>query len=61
MPVGLGAAASAIARPRSRDEVIASVSVRTPAPAAAVISPTEWPAMPPIRSRAAVGEQARAA
>ena len=48
-------------RPRSRTKCIASVSASTPAAAAAVISPTEWPATPPIRSRAAVGEEARRA
>ena len=50
MPVGSSAAASAIARPRSATKRIASASARTPAAAAAVISPTEWPAMPPMRS-----------
>ena len=43
MPVGVAALASAIARPRSATKRIASSSVSTPAPAAAVISPTEWP------------------
>ena len=40
---GLRAAASAIARPRSRTSVIASSSVIASAAASAANSPTEWP------------------
>ena len=47
MPVGVSAAASAIAVPRSRTRTMACSAVMTPAPAAAVISPTEWPATAP--------------
>ncbi len=43
MPVGVTAAASAMALPRSRTRTIACSAVRTPAPTAAVISPTLWP------------------
>ena len=48
IPVGVAALASAIARPRSATKRIASVSESTPAPAAAVISPTECPASAPV-------------
>jgi hypothetical protein len=41
IPVGVSAAAAAIATLRSRTKAIASVSVRMPEAAAAVISPTE--------------------
>ena len=44
MPVGLIAAALAIARPRSRTSTSADSGESTPASAAAVISPTLWPA-----------------
>ena len=44
MPVAVTAAASAIALPRSRTSTIACSAVITRAPAAAVSSPTEWPA-----------------
>src|SRR6478735_6613592 len=44
MPVGVAAAAAAILLARSRTNVMASDSDRTPAREAAVISPTEWPA-----------------
>jgi hypothetical protein len=44
MPVGVTAAAAAIALPRSRTKTIACSAVSTPAPTAAVISPTLWPA-----------------
>lgn len=42
IPVSVTAAASAMARPRVRTRVSAAVSSRTPANAAAVISPTLW-------------------
>src|SRR5690625_890798 len=45
MPVGVVAAASAIARPRTPTSVIASRALSTPAAAAAASSPTEWPAV----------------
>ena len=44
MPVGVTAAAAAIALPRSRTSTIACSAVITRAPAAAAISPTLWPA-----------------
>lgn len=47
MPVSVIAAASAMARPRLRTRVRAAVSSRTPAKAAAVISPTLCPATAP--------------
>ena len=56
MPVGvLGADASAIARPRSRTSTIACSAVITPAPAAAVISPTLCPAAAPTTWKASAG------
>ena len=56
MPVGVAALASAIARPRRATRRIASASRSTPAAAAAVISPTEWPARAPTPAgTAAVG------
>ena len=45
--VGVTALAAAIARPRSRTNTIACSALSTPTPAAAVISPTEWPAATP--------------
>ena len=48
MPVGVAALAAAIARPRWATKRMASVSVSTPAAAAAVISPTECPASAPV-------------
>ncbi len=51
MPVGAAALASAMARPRRATKRMASASVSTPAPAAAVISPTEWPASAPVPAR----------
>ena len=44
MPDGFAAAAFAISTPRARTSVNASIGEITPAMAAAVISPTEWPA-----------------
>ena len=55
MPVGLRAAASAIARPRSRTSTIACSAVMTPVPAAAVISPTLCPAAAPTAWNASEG------
>ena len=55
MPVGVTAAAAAIALPRSRTNTIACSAVITPAPAAAAISPTLWPATAPIRPKASAG------
>ena len=45
----VAAAASAIALPRSRTSTMACSAVMTPAPAAAVSSPTLWPATAPTR------------
>ncbi len=53
MPVGVAALACAIARPRWATKRMASVSVSTPAAAAAVISPTECPARAPVPAGAA--------
>ena len=47
MPVGVTAAASAIARPRSRTSTIACSALITRAPVAAAISPTLCPATAP--------------
>ena len=55
MPVAVAAAASAIALPRSRTSTIACSAVITRAPAAAVSSPTLWPATAPMRANASVG------
>ena len=55
MPVGVAAAASAIALPRSRTSTIACSAVITRAPAAAAISPTLWPATAPIWAKASAG------
>ena len=55
MPVGVTAAASAIALPRSRTSTIACSAVITRAPAAAAISPTLWPATAPTCSNASDG------
>ncbi|CAB4596971.1 unannotated protein [freshwater metagenome] len=44
IPAGFSAAAFAISIPRARTNFIASISLITPASAAAVISPTECPA-----------------
>ena len=55
MPVGVTAAASAIALPRSRTSTIACSAVMTRAPAAAVSSPTLWPATAPICANASAG------
>ena len=55
MPVGVASAASAIARPRSRTSTIACSAVIARAPAAAVSSPTLWPATAPIRPNASAG------
>ena len=55
MPVGVTAAAAAIALPRSRTSTIACSAVITRAPAAAAISPTLWPATAPICSKASAG------
>ena len=49
------AAASAIALPRSRTSTIACSAVITRAPAAAVSSPTLWPATAPMRANASAG------
>ena len=46
--VGVTALAAAIARPRSRTNTMACSADSTPTPAAAVISPTEWPAATPM-------------
>ena len=54
MPVGVAALACAIARPRWATKRMASVSVSTPAAAAAVISPTECPARAPVPAGAGV-------
>ena len=48
MPVVRDAAASAIALPRSRTSTMACSAVMARAPAAAVSSPTQWPATAPI-------------
>ena len=55
MPVGVTAAASAIALPRSRTSTIACSAVITRAPAAAVSSPTLWPATAPTLPNASAG------
>ncbi len=55
MPVGVTAAASAIALPRSRTRTMACSAVMTRAPVAAVSSPTLWPATAPILSNASAG------
>ena len=55
MPVGSFAAAAAIARPRSRTSTMACSAVITRAPAAAVISPTLWPAVAPTTWNASAG------
>ena len=55
MPVGVTAAASAIALPRSRTSTIACSAVIARAPAAAVSSPTLCPATAPIWSNASAG------
>ncbi len=55
MLVGVWAAASAIARPRSRTSTIACSAVIARAPAAAVSSPTLWPATAPILPNASAG------
>ena len=55
MPVGVAFAASAIARPRSRTRTMACSAVIARAPAAAVSSPTLWPATAPIRPIASPG------
>ena len=44
-----------MARPRSRTSTIACSAVITPAPVAAVSSPTLWPATAPIRPKASAG------
>ncbi len=46
--VGVTALAAAMARPRSRTKTMACSADSTPTPAAAVISPTEWPAATPM-------------
>ena len=53
MPVGVGAQAAAIARPRTAVSAIAASTLSTPASAAAVSSPTLCPAM--TTSRPACG------
>ena len=58
--VGVRAAASAIARPRSRTKVIASSSDSAPTRAAAVISPTECPATTPTPALAVSPGSSRA-
>ena len=55
IPVAVVAAASAIALPRSRTSTIACSAVITRAPAAAVSSPTLWPATAPMRANASAG------
>ena len=55
MPVGVAADAVAIARPRSRTSTRAASAVITPAPAAAVISPTLCPATAPTTLKASEG------
>ena len=47
MPVGVTALAAAMARPRSRTKTIACSALSAPATVAAVISPTECPAVAP--------------
>ena len=66
MPVGVVAAARAIAAPRTDTSRRASSSVRTPAIAAAASSPTECPAVAPTTrcaamSRASSGPRSRTA
>ena len=63
IPVGVVAAASAIALPRSRTSTIACSAVIARAPAAAAISPTLWPATAPIwlKASAGCGNSSRAA
>ena len=51
----MAALAAAIARPRSRTNTIACSADSTPTPAAAVISPTEWPAATPMKGNASAG------
>ena len=53
--VGVAALAAAMARPRSRTKTIACSADSTPTPAAAVISPTEWPAATPMKGNASAG------
>ena len=55
MPVGVAAAARAIALPRSRTSTIACSAVMVRAPAAAASSPTLCPATAPIWSNASAG------
>ena len=55
MPVGVAAAAAAIALPRSRTSTMACSAVITRAPAAAVSSPTLWPATALTLPNASVG------
>ena len=55
MPVGVAAAARAMALPRSRTSTMACSAVITRAPAAAAISPTLCPATAPTCSKASAG------
>ena len=55
MPVGAFAAACAIALPRSRTKTIACSALITPTPAAAVTSPTLWPAARSMTRNASAG------
>ena len=55
MPVGVAAAACAIAFPRSRTSTIACSPLIARAPAAAASSPTLWPATAPILPKASAG------
>ena len=55
IPVGVAALAAAIANPRSRTNTSADSAVIARAPAAAVNSPTEWPATTPTLPNASDG------
>ena len=55
MPVGVSAAASAMALPRSRTSSVASSALIAPAMAAAASSPTLCPPTAPTFSRASSG------
>jgi hypothetical protein len=55
MLVAVVAAAAAMALPRSRTSTMACSAEMARAPAAAVSSPTLWPATAPIRPKASAG------
>ncbi len=59
--VGRCADALAIALPRSRTNTIACSALIAPTPAAAVISPTLWPAVAPTRSKTSAPAERAAA